>query len=284
MESSFGNGQMEPSDTASDFNVMSFIIQQALARTRTMVLVKVMAVTNDGDLSPVGFVDVQPLVNMLDGAGTATPHGTIFNLPYTRLQGGANAIILDPEVGDIGWAAIADRDISSVKSTRAQANPGSFRRFDLADGVYIGGILNGVPTQYVRFASDAIEFISPTKIKIQAPTVEIDGSAAINLTGPVNIAGNTAVIGNLGVSGTLSAAVAAVAGALTAVSAALSGAFTSATATISGALSGGTVASTTGNVTSAGDVISAGPHSLANHHHAVISGPGSGGGTGGPIG
>ena len=48
----------------------------------------------------------QPLVNMLDGAGDATEHGTIFGLHYTRLQGGANAIILDPQVDDIGWAAV----------------------------------------------------------------------------------------------------------------------------------------------------------------------------------
>ena len=57
--------------------------------------------------------------------------------------------LIDPTQGDIGLAIFADRDISSVRANRAQANPGSYRRFDMADGVYIGGILNGMPTQTV---------------------------------------------------------------------------------------------------------------------------------------
>lgn len=49
----------------------------------------------------------------------------------------------------------------------------------MADALYIGGILNGVPTQYVQFAADGIHLVSPTKVTVQAPNVEIDGSVAI---------------------------------------------------------------------------------------------------------
>lgn len=159
-----GTGQQDPTDTSSEFNRQTFLINQLLGRTRTMQLVKVLAVTNAGEAAPVGFVDVQVMVNQLDGAGNATPHGTIYSIPYTRLQGGANAIILDPAVGDIGWMAVADRDISSVKTNKAQANPGSLRRFDLADGVYLGGILNPTPVQYVAFTSTAIVLKTPSVI------------------------------------------------------------------------------------------------------------------------
>lgn len=183
-EAAFGNGQMDPSDTSSDFTALSFVIQQALARVRTMIVVQVKSVTNDGGISPAGFVSVQPLVNMLDGAGISTPHGTIYNLPYTRIQGGTNAIIIDPQIGDIGWAAIADRDISAVKASKSVSNPGSFRRFDLADGVYIGGILNGTPVQHIQFTSTGITVMSPTQIKISAPAILLDG--AVTTTGKVN--------------------------------------------------------------------------------------------------
>lgn len=185
MTDNFGNGQMQPWDTTSDFNAISFIIEQALARTRTMTLVKVVAVTNDGGVSPVGFVDVHPMVNMLDGAGVSSPHRTVFHLPYFRLQGGANAVILDPIVGDIGLAVIADRDISAVKSAKADANPGSGRRFDLADGVYIGGILNGAPSQYVRFTDSGILL------------ADKNGNVVEMKSGSIAITGNLTVTGGV---------------------------------------------------------------------------------------
>lgn len=150
------SGQMGLTDDKSDFNVYAFIIEQMLGLVRTATLVEVVAVDGIGPDSPVGFVDAHPLVNQIDGVGKPTPHGNVLNLPYFRLQGGGNAVVIDPQVGDIGIAIISDRDISAVKAGKAQANPGSFRRFDLADGIYLGGILNGTPDQYVALTADGI--------------------------------------------------------------------------------------------------------------------------------
>jgi hypothetical protein len=119
------------------------------------------------------------MVNMIDGIGNKTPHGTIFNLPYFRLQGGTSAIIMDPQVGDIGIALICDRDISSVKATQAVSNPGSNRLHDLADGIYIGGILNGIPTSYIQFDSLGNIVITPKP----GGFVNVNGS--IHATGAV---------------------------------------------------------------------------------------------------
>lgn len=179
-------GQQSASTAASDYNTLRFIIEQRLMRIVTCALVKVVAVTNNGGITPVGTVDVQPLVNQLTGDGTAVPHATIYRLPYMRLQGGANAVILDPQVGDIGMAGFCYRDISKVKATKAQANPGSSRTFNWSDGLYFGGFLNGVPTQYVAFASGGITVVSPTKITLQAPTVEIDASSELHVVSPTS--------------------------------------------------------------------------------------------------
>lgn len=168
-------GYRTPQDAGSEYNAIRFILRQALATLRTATLVRIVSCTNDGGLSPVGFVDVQPLVNQLDGFGNAVPHVTVYRLPYLRIQGGANAVIIDPQPGDIGVAVFADRDISSVKATRAQANPGSARMFDMADGMYLGGMLNGAPTQWVRFSDAGIEISSPTKVTLSAPVIELDG-------------------------------------------------------------------------------------------------------------
>lgn len=161
-----------------------FAVQQALAKMQTATLVRIEKCTNAGGLSPVGFVDVTPLVNQLDSQGNPTPHVTIYNVPYCRLQGGANAIIIDPEKGDIGLCVFASRDISKVKSTKKQANPGSFRQYNFADGLYIGGVLNATPAQYIQFSSTGIKIFSPTKIDVVAPIINATATTSATVTAP----------------------------------------------------------------------------------------------------
>ena len=177
-------GQQNTQSAASAFNATTFLFSQLAGKIWTAMPVKVMAVTNTGSDVAAGTVDVQPLVNQIDGEGNATPHGTIYGIPYFRLQGGANAIIIDPQVGDIGDLICCQRDISSVIANKAQSTPGSLRRFDPADGFYFGGFLNGVPSQYVRFYASNIE--------IKAPTVTVTGN--LNVTGSITATGD--VIGN----------------------------------------------------------------------------------------
>lgn len=180
-------GQQRPAATAGEFNASQAIARMMISRIKTATLVKIVSCTNSGDLSPVGFVDVQPLVNQLDGNGKATPHNILHRLPYFRLQGGTNAIIIDPQPGDIGIAIFADRDIQAVNNTKAQANPGSNRRFDMADGLYVGGVLNGTPVQYIQYNSGGITMHSPTKITLSAPAIEFNADNTIKATAGTTI-------------------------------------------------------------------------------------------------
>lgn len=197
--------QQSPETTASEVKLLQFVIQQMLNRIATVTLVKVLKVTNNGGISPVGTVDVQPLVNQMTADGQPVPHGTLFNIPYFRLQGGGNAIILDPQVGDIGMCGFCSRDISAVKTAKAVANPGSKRQFDYADGLYFGGFLNGAPTQYIAYSEDGIKIVSPVKVLIQAPEIELDGpvrmTSTINADGVVTIDASVEVTGDVVASG-----------------------------------------------------------------------------------
>lgn len=178
-------GQAGVNDGTDEFNAINFMIEQALGRISTMKIVKIMAVNNSGAVAAAGFVDVMPLTNQIDGVGNSIPHATIFNVPYVRLQGGKNAFIIDPVVGDIGIMICADRDASAVKANKAQANPGSKRRFSLADGFYIGGCLNGVPEQYFRFYDDGFEAVDKhgNKITSSASGVAIAAQGTLALSG-----------------------------------------------------------------------------------------------------
>ena len=153
-------GQAKPSSTSGQYNAHVFLINSLIGKCNHVSVCKIVACTNSGGVSPVGFVDITPMVNLVDGSGQIAEHDTIYHCLYFRLQGGSNAIIIDPEPGDIGICCFADRDISKVKATKAKAAPGSNRRFDWSDGIYMGGVLNGVPSQYIQFASDGINIVS----------------------------------------------------------------------------------------------------------------------------
>jgi hypothetical protein len=205
-------GQANPFSDATDFNAVQFMIAAALAKLQTVSVVEVMAV-HGGGVAPTGTVDVKVLVNLMTGNRTAIPHGTIYNVPFVRTQGGTNAVICDPVVGDIGMAAFASRDISAVKASRAAANPGSQRSFDWSDAIYVGGMLNGTPAQYVMFNVSGIEVVSPTALSVTAPVVTINASTSVTVTSPaialdastsVTVTSPTiALDGNVTIAGTL---------------------------------------------------------------------------------
>ena len=158
-------GNQDQGTNGTDYNSIIFLIRQELARMSTASVVKIVRAPygKDGKDLPtgaveaVGYVDVQPLVNQIDGYGNATPHGTVHRLSYQRSQGGSNAIINDPKVGDIGKMVVAERDTSVVKTTDKQGNPGSRRMHDKADGTYVGCTQGGKPDQWIRYTDDGME-------------------------------------------------------------------------------------------------------------------------------
>lgn len=191
---------IQPNTDASNFNEMAFVFQQLMGAIVTSTLVKVVAVTPGEDLK-IGTVDVQPCVNQVDSTQTGTPHGTIYKLPYSRVQAGDVAVIVDPQVGDIGWAGFCHRDISTVKNTMAVANPGSRRRYDWADGVYLFGVLpQKAPTTYIRLTDSGITIVSTSVINVTAGgdvTIDCGGNNldvtnvdTMNVDGEVKITGN----------------------------------------------------------------------------------------------
>ena len=81
------SGYQEQNSGASAFHATQFLIKMMLMRVSVATLVQVQAVTNSGGLEPVGFVDILPLVNMLDGQDVATPHDTVFHRSEERRVG-----------------------------------------------------------------------------------------------------------------------------------------------------------------------------------------------------
>jgi len=203
MDNSNGyRGALNPNNTSSEFNERDFHTRQILAMSAFGTLCRVVKVTNNGGLSPVGLIDVIPMVLQRDGFGNPVDNNVIHDVPYMRIQGGTRAVIIDPAVGDIGYVAFADKDISKVKATRADALPGSERRNDHADGVWLGGVLNGAPTSFLRMQGDDIYMQCPGNFAIQAGGQFSVTAADVSLTATD---GSAEMTGNLNVNGEVSA-------------------------------------------------------------------------------
>lgn len=250
-------GQANPFSDASEFNTLDFIIARATDEMQTVSIGQVTAVNTGAQT-----VDVQILVNLVTGANTPVVHEVIAGRPYFRLQGGGNAIICDPVVGDIGVVVFASRDITGVVAAKGAANPSSNRRFSWSDGIYFGGILNGTPTQYIQFAAagGGINIVSPGTVAIQAPATTISGTA--------NVAGNTTLQATLAVTGTstLTGAVAAPGGITTTTIAGASAVFSgsvTASSFIGGGGGGGSVTSVNISTGGVGVVVGGGPITTA---------------------
>jgi len=188
--------QQDVQSGASDYATTQFLINQAIRKIPGALPVQVISCTNSGGVAGFGFVNVKPLIQQMDGNFQIVPNGvgTIYQLPYVRIQGGVNAIILDPVAGDIGLAMFCSRDISLVKQSRVLSAPGSRRINDWADGVYVGGILNLLPSNYLAFTQSGIVLLSTQKVTIQAPTVAVQGNMTVS--GNLNIGGTTTGTGD----------------------------------------------------------------------------------------
>lgn len=203
---SIGAGQYQPEDGNSHYAVMRFIIQRMMAKLDTMKLVQIVNVNGGGFDGPPPTVDVQLLVNQIDGSANATPHGVVYGITVWRAQGGDNAIVLDPKVGDIGYVVCSDRDISGVKAAIAggnspQTTPGSYRRYNIADGVYVGGTLNKKPVQYILLTDDTIKLVDKTGnvVTMSSAGIELTPSAGL----PVTVNGSLIVTQNIQLGGAL---------------------------------------------------------------------------------
>lgn len=152
------------SSFAQDYPQLAFIIEQFINKTITIVPVRVVSVQNSGSLTSDCYVTVQPLLRQRLENGTGSNHGEIANVPCFRLRSGDGAMLLDPNVGDVGIVLAAYRDSSSLVAQDQASpgslqggstlfNPGSAAKYDWGSSLYIGGWFNGLVAQFIQFLS-----------------------------------------------------------------------------------------------------------------------------------
>lgn len=152
---------------------LEFIIERMIGKAYTMTLVRVVDVQPGGS-GPVGFLSAVDLLQQVDGNNNGIANESMKGLPYFRLQGGANAVIIDPKPGDLGLAVFARRDITVTKQSKQEGPPPSLRSHDVSDGIYIGGILNGAPSQFLRFLDSGVHIQATGPLTVDATLMQVN--------------------------------------------------------------------------------------------------------------
>lgn len=166
----------------SEAESFSYIFKSLLSGAFFIELVQVEAIRG---AAPNLVVDVLPLVTRTDHSGAMIDNSPIYNVPVFRLQRGNSAVIMNPVPGDVGMIAVCDRDNSIARANRKQSIPGSKRTHSKSDALYLGGFLNGEPTQFIEFADGAINITTPNPVNINCSSVNITAPDGVNMTTPL---------------------------------------------------------------------------------------------------
>jgi len=169
-------------DVSSEGNALIFAMRNMIGSYAFIDIVRI------EEVDPLSeTVTVKRLLHGLTTDNEKIDSQEIYGIPYVRLGRGSSAVVMDPEVGDIGLVAICDRDISNVKMTCTESAPGSKRMHSRADAVYVTGIasLNGKPTQYAHFHNGGIDITSPMNINVNGKNVAVNAAEKVSLNSPV---------------------------------------------------------------------------------------------------
>ncbi|HDM8409128.1 TPA: phage baseplate protein [Yersinia enterocolitica] len=180
---------------ASEAESHAYIFKLLLSGSFFIEIVEVTAV---GGAAPNLVVDVIPLVTRTDQSGAMIPNSEVFNVPVWRLQRGNSAIIMNPVPGDIGMIAVCDRDNSLARSNRRQSVPATNRAHSKSDAIYLGGLLNNEPSQFIEFADGAINITTPNPVNITCSTANITAPDGVEMQTPLlHVSGNITADGNI---------------------------------------------------------------------------------------
>lgn len=174
-----GEFSFKPQDVNCEANINEFIFNTLMSRHSFVQLV----IVNKVKAGPL--LDVMPLVSGFSADGSRIDNSTVFNVPVWRLQRGPSAVIMDPIEGDIGLMLCCDRDITKVRDEKKESLPASKRVHSKSDGIYLGGVLNAEPSQYVKFSNDGIDIVSPLVVQVNGNTVVVNADEKISLNAPV---------------------------------------------------------------------------------------------------
>lgn len=191
------------------YNALDFAMSQKLQNEMsTSFIGRIDSCSGKGSEAGSGTVSATQLTAQADASGKSLPMPSMSKLPYTRIQGGIAALVIDPVPGDIAIFSSCKQDISGVKQGTSQPVPvGSYRSFSQSDSVMVGAIHTKAPEVWIEIKQDKTVIIhAPKGVKIETNETVTVTAKKVDITAPeVSITGNVKVTGSVTASGDMSA-------------------------------------------------------------------------------
>lgn len=180
---------------ANDAESFSYIFKKLLSGASFIEIATVTAVKGE---APNLVVDVKPIVTQVDQSNKMIENSEVYSIPVWRLQRGSSAIIMNPVPGDIGLVAVCDSDISVARTNLKESVPGSRRTHSKSDGIYLGGLMNMPPNQFIEFADGALNITSPNPVNVTCSKANIIAPDGVEMTTPLlKVNGDIEATGNI---------------------------------------------------------------------------------------
>lgn len=175
------NTTYKPEVSNSLANSVNYAILQTLLNVNTMIPCKILAVNG------LRYT-VLILTNFLDSTGKPFTAPTIYDVPAMQLVGNGAGVIIEYAIGDVVQVGFCQRDISTVKQNWTQANPASYRKFSVSDGIILGYLSNTTPSVNITILSTGITINSNN-----TPVVINPGTSPVTINGDLVVTGTATI-------------------------------------------------------------------------------------------
>jgi hypothetical protein len=207
------NPSLNPADLDSITGLLRHVLNKSMQGIDDMLPAQVIAF----DRNDPNRVQVQHLILQIDTNGTQIQRGQVASIPVLQLGGGGFVLNFNLNTGDLGWIKANDRDISIFLQSYNQSRPNTYRKKSFSDGVFIPDVMKGYTIDSEDSENMVLQNLDGTikislgsdKIKIKAPTVEIDSENfnVIATAGALITTPLFRVVGNINASGTITPSV-----------------------------------------------------------------------------
>lgn len=171
---------LKPESSKTDTGAIDYIFEKLLADKTFIELVTVVASYPDTQT-----IDVKPLVCRTDPASNPVANSVVHGVACLRWQCGGSAIIMDPVIGDIGLMLATDRDSSAVRLSREESQPITKETHSRSDGIYLGGLLNMHPSQFIELKDGMINISTPDTVNISCKDAKVTASEGLTIDTPL---------------------------------------------------------------------------------------------------
>lgn len=179
------NPSIDPSNENTLAGLMQFAFGKFLNNVDSMLPAKVVAYDRTKNR-----VQVQLLIAIVTTDSTTVSRAQFASLPVLVLGGGGFIVNFNLEPGNLGWVIANDRDISNFLQSYSESAPNTVRQHNFSDGLFIPDVMTGYTiagedsgNMVIQNLDGSVKIsLSDTKIKVQAPIIELSGDVIVDGT------------------------------------------------------------------------------------------------------